>query len=493
MGRITETPVIAPNLRCPYCGSRAIIYDEERGTLVCSECGSVIEQHPMVNTLHTELTDEGKKQEYLVSPYETFSSKKLTIKGIKKTEEVDLVNVVAANIMSEIDLRMEYDHTSFEFKRMIASTVFNVAKYAIEKLGDYTIHQRAALSTCLAEAIMDGMRIIYDEKRCKTYKLSRNFTRKLKEIMMAVPKLTKPIPRDRFSVELVRLGIVRHPGQLVMLPDDRAYDLLSTMIANFYHRRVTCTINKLRFVRLFSLTAGLKGINCGGGIDHTLFHEYVVHVANVLGLDYARLAMVSAYDDTPGMITVRLPKFIANIIDLIMVTPKVPKYWLLNEELEPVLKIRTSFNIFNTINDLGVLTARMNFSIDGQKLEDVLTKGKTEELEMPTLTAMRVLLNSTADQMKRDIMYNKILIGGIMLLYRFLKRVYPDLLEDMGSFRKVAETINKRVKITVPNEYRHHKEAVKSVLSKPSDGPRLKFKMVRTINDPHSLSFREQS
>ncbi|MEB2836569.1 MAG: TFIIB-type zinc ribbon-containing protein [Desulfurococcales archaeon] len=30
--------------RCPYCGSTRLVWDEERGYLVCADCGAVIEQ-----------------------------------------------------------------------------------------------------------------------------------------------------------------------------------------------------------------------------------------------------------------------------------------------------------------------------------------------------------------------------------------------------------------------------------------------------------------
>lgn len=471
---------------CPYCGKSMVIFDEETQTYVCANCGTVIQHSAYVRAPSPFSKDPNEEFRTIPGPNEVHRAQTLVYRYDKHRgsyfEVIDLTDILADSIISEASIRMLI-RPSPQIMKDIIDTAYVLADYIVSNMGDFTINQRVAAATCLAEAILDAKRILYDEKKCKTSYLNSKFQEVLSQAMTLAKRYATPVPRQLFATQLIQYGIVRHPLEQILLASQDAYNMLSALIGNFNLKRVKCSIAKLKHIN-FIRNVGLIDLRrCGGQFNYGMAKNYVVQLARDLGQEYGKLAMTSAFTRNSAPTTIYVPEPIADIIDMYYRINEVPDFWIYSDQAVPESRRGITFDLTSTISDLGILMHDFRFYYDGEPFERLFADDKKVGLRVESLPAIKMIITKyfNKDELthQRSLAYTKIFIGGALLLRVFLKHNYPELLGYMTHFKLVTDMMKKHISIRYTKNQKDLAEAVRVIIKNPSKASVLKYRMVR--------------
>ena len=481
MRKVPLATAFSSPIRCPRCGSTTIIYDEESSSLVCYNCGYVFEQNVASYGSPLVKLDGTLRHAPIADPEEIYRAKDLVIRKNGRKDIVDKVDVLANNVLAEISLRSEI-MISDQYYRIIRELAFKISDVVMSELNNYSKMLRAKLTSCLAEAIMNAMRIPYSEVKCDLTGTSKNAKEAVLKATRVARKMATPIQLNVFRNVLIEKGMVRHPGELIMFPNKEAYDAFSRTLSFFEINHLTCMLNKFRAVRSFAVPGGLRSLKCGGYLDRMTAYEYVMSVAKHFRSEFSLIAMSSAFDAMHNTSRIIVPNEIYGLIMPFLMIKDTPKYWVASS----FSQMTRQLNYFSTINDLGYLVSAFDITVSGKKIDDIFTeafrKRDFEIEEVPAMPAVFIASPNVHKLIHKSIMYVKILIGGSLLLYKFLKSNYPEILDGMEGLREfVSQLKDSEAKILVPPRFKEYASVVRAVADRIPRNTVFRYNTVRVV------------
>ena len=470
-------------LKCPRCGSASIIFDEDTSSLVCANCGYVIQQGVVSYAIPFSRSHDSKQGPSITEPEAIDKAVDLVSTGWPKKHvvgrTVDKVDVIASNIMSEINL-ISLIYITGRTHDIVKNIAYRISRILIDEIGDYTKLARANMSACLAEAILSAMRIPYEGTGCDIDRLRGKYLNAVSSVIRTIRKLASPINVLKFRSALVEKGIIMHPGDVVMFPNQRAFDVFDRLTSSYEIKRLRCLINKFRVIRSFALPAGLRSMKCGNFIDRNMAKDYVMTVVEHFGSEFSLMAMASAFDYAHNTTRIIVPKDIYDIIEQFTANAREPDIWIATD----FSCTRHCFNFFSTVNDLGYLVSDFNILINGMKVEDIVAEaersGNYRMLDVPVMPSALVASHNAYVTVNRSINYIKILIGGAVLLRRFLRRAYPNIASAVPFLDAFVGGLKEMcLSIRVPKGRERYAEIIRRITSSKPKKTVFKYYYVR--------------